>query len=157
MSTFWWFYCSRMKLCMVLCNSYISSLFLLLFFEPLSIELDTLQAGPGFDGCLLSPNMSAPIICSNCARRYNVCFWKCYRWQQLFEHLNLGLNQPRVSGHALPLGAPPNLPQNASNTIWRLFFFVILLFYNCYSGNPNCGHNMLLCIIPITVTTRLFY
>ncbi|XP_074558715.1 E3 ubiquitin protein ligase RIN2-like [Curcuma longa] len=39
--------------------------------------------------------------------------------QQLVEHLNLGLNQPRVTGHALPLGAPPNPPQNASNTIWR--------------------------------------
>ncbi|KAG6500264.1 hypothetical protein ZIOFF_040107 [Zingiber officinale] len=28
-----------------------------------------LKAGPGFDGCLLLPNMSAPITCSYCARR----------------------------------------------------------------------------------------
>ncbi|XP_074581638.1 E3 ubiquitin protein ligase RIN2-like [Curcuma longa] len=39
--------------------------------------------------------------------------------QQLAEHLNLGLNQQRVPGHALPLGASPNPSQNTSDTIWR--------------------------------------
>ncbi|KAG1362185.1 E3 ubiquitin protein ligase RIN2 [Cocos nucifera] len=38
---------------------------------------------------------------------------------QLAEQLNLGLNPQRISGHAPPFGAFPNLQQNPSDTMWR--------------------------------------
>lgn len=45
---------------------------------------------------------------------------------QVAEQLNLGLNPQRISGHAPPFGAFPNLQQNPSDTLWRLSWTLFL-------------------------------
>ncbi|XP_042433387.1 E3 ubiquitin protein ligase RIN2-like [Zingiber officinale] len=64
------------------------------------------------------PTCRRPLFTSNVQGGIRSASGNAIDGQQVAEHLNLGLNQQRVPGHA-PLGASPNPSQNTSDTIWR--------------------------------------
>lgn len=51
----------------------------------------------------------------------------------LLEQVNLGLDQPRLSGRALPVGLFPNQQQNPSDAMWRFSFLHFNLFFFLWS------------------------
>ncbi|KAG6477866.1 hypothetical protein ZIOFF_061298 [Zingiber officinale] len=76
------------------------------------------QLDQGLTDVYSCPTCRRPLFTSNVQGGIRSASGNAIDGQQVAEHLNLGLNQQRVPGHA-PLGASPNPSQNTSDTIWR--------------------------------------
>ncbi|XP_072957109.1 E3 ubiquitin protein ligase RIN2-like isoform X1 [Typha angustifolia] len=66
------------------------------------------------------PTCRRPLFVSTPQRRTSSIVEEAVSDEQLAEQFNVGLNQQRISGHALPVGgAFPDHQQNRSDAVWR--------------------------------------